>query len=365
MAALGSANPIYSKYINNFAGELFRVGGQRTPFTAAVGGMSGGGKVLQSTFWQFQTADTASITSAPTVGTEGGQPTEYLGRDRVSYTAVTQIFQKGVKMSYTAMAATNHQNVFDVSANAFNFSDGNAGNTAGDKLALFGGSPITDEFAEQMELALDKVAKEVEWFAINGTYNDGTAADFAGTDDRQMRGLLAHCALTGGNTYYNDTNGDGTGTDQVLHWDTIAGALKTLYDAKAAMKQPVLLINPAQLLSLNKELINPTVSGVITPAILPRDRNVGGVDIDTVITPFGNIGLMVLDPDILPDNKAFIVDLAFVSPVFTNIPGKGTVFVRDIDQDDYARVAKAVYMEMGFDFGPPQNHCLISDITPA
>jgi len=358
MAALGSANPIYSKYINNFAGELFRVGGQRTPFTAAVGGMSGGGKVLQSTFWQFQTADTASVTSAPSVGTEGGQPTEWLGRDRVSYTAVTQIFQKGVKMSYTAMAASNHQNVFDVSANAFNISDGNAGNTAGDKLALFGGSPITDEFAEQMELALDKLAKEVEWFAINGVYNDGTAADFAGTNDRQMRGLLAHTGLTGGNSYDNQSGG----VDQPLHWDTIANSLKVLYDAKAAMKQPVLSINPSQLLALNKELIAPTVSGVITPAILPRDRNVGGVDIDTVITPFGNIGLMVVDPDILPDNTCFIADLAFISPVFTNIPGKGTVFVRDVDQDDYARVAKAIYMEMGFDFGPPQNHLKITGV---
>ena len=362
MAAISlTNNTIYAKQINNFAGELFRVGGQRTPFTAAVGGMTGGGKVLNSTFWQFQTADTASITSAPTVGTEGGQPTEYLGRDRVSYTAVTQIFQKGVKMSYTALASTGNQNVFDVSNNAFNISDGNAGNTAGDKLALFGGSPIQDEFAEQMELALDKLAKEVEWFAINGTYNDGTGADFAGTGDRGMRGLDAHLQLTGGVSYDNQSGG----SDQVLHWDTIAGALKAMYDAKSAMKQPVLLINPAQLLSLNKELVNPTVSGVITPAILPRDRNVGGVDIDTVITPFGNIGLMVLDPDILPDNKCYIVDLAFVSPVFTNIPGKGTVFVRDIDQDDYARVAKAIYMEMGFDFGPPQNHCRITGVTPA
>ena len=50
-------------------------------------------------------------------------------------------------------------------------------------------------------------------------------------------------------------------------------------------------------------------------------------------------------------------------PVFTNIPGKGTVFVRDIDQSDNARVAKAIYMEMGFDFGPPQYHLKISDIA--
>lgn len=365
MAALGSADPIYSKYINNFAGELFRIKSQRTPFTSAVGGMTGGGKVIQSTFFQFQTADEAAISSAPTVGTEGGQPTEYLGRDRVAYSQVTQIFQKGVKMSYTAMAAYNHQNVFDLATTSHNSSDGDGTTTAADKLALFGGNPITDEFAEQMELALDKVKKEVEWFAFNGTFNDGTQADFAGSNDRQFRGLDAHLDLTGGNIVYNDTNGDGTGTDQVLHWDTIANAMKTLYDVQAPLSQPVLCVNPAQLLSLNKELLAPTVSGVITPAILPRDRNVGGVDIDTIITPFGNIGMMVVDPDVLPDNKAYIVDLAYVSPIFTNIPGKGTVFVRDIDQADYARVAKAVYMEMGFDFGPPQYHCKITDITPA
>ena len=54
-------------------------------------------------------------------------------------------------------------------------------------------------------------------------------------------------------------------------------------------------------------------SGGTTAAILPRDRNVGGVDIDTVITPFGSIGMMVLDSNILGSNDAFIVDMAYVS----------------------------------------------------
>jgi hypothetical protein len=67
--------------------------------------------------------------------------------------------------------------------------------------------------------------------------------------------------------------------------------------------------------------------------------------------------------DNLPANKAFIVDLAFVTPVFLNIPGKGTVFIRDLDQGDNARMGKAVYMEMGYDFGPPQYHCEIADIA--
>ena len=73
--------------------------------------------------------------------------------------------------------------------------------------------------------------------------------------------------------------------------------------------------------------------------------------------------MMSLDGNILGSNDAFIVDMAYVSPIFTNIPGKGTVFVRDIDQSDNARVAKAIYMEMGIDFGPPQYHLHIDEIA--
>ena len=91
------------------------------------------------------------------------------------------------------------------------------------------------------------------------------------------------------------------------------------------------------------------------------ESNVGGVDIDTVVTPFGAMGMALSDN--LPSGKAFIIDLAFVSPVFLNIPGKGTVFIRDLDQDANARIGKAVYMEMGYDFGPPQYHCNISNIA--
>jgi len=364
-------NAIYSQNINNFSGELFRVGGQRTPFLSATGGLNGG-KVLQSTFWQIQAADSHTVSSEPTKGQEGAQPTEYLGRDRVAYTGVTQVFHKGVKMTYTAMATFQHQNPFDLSANIVNSSDGDGTVTAADKLALAGSNPIVDEFAEQMALALEKVAREVEWFAFNGTFADGANVT-PGSGTREMRGLSEYCALNanadnataptfvGGNIYYNDTVGDGSGTDQVLSFDAIAESLKRLYDAHAPMQSPVLCVSPKQLLDLNKELLQGNVG--ITGAILPRDRNIAGIDIDVIVTPFGQIGLMVIDPNILPANTAFILDFAFIQPVFTNIPGYGTVFVRDIDQDDYARVSKAIYMEMGYDFGPPSYHLKITDVA--
>ena len=288
---------IYSQKINNFSGELFRVGGQRTPFLSATGGLNGG-KVLQSTFWQIQAADSHTVSSEPTKAQEGNTPTEYLGRDRVAFTGVTQIFHKGVKMTYTAMATYQHQNPFDLSANIASSSDGDGTVTAADKLGLAGSNPIVDEFAEQMSLALEKVAREVEWFAFNGTFADGANAT-PGAGTREMRGMAQYCALNananntvaptyvGGNVHYCDSSGDGSGTDKVLSWDSIADGLKRLYDAHAPMQQPVLCLSPKQLLDLNKELLAGTVG--ITGAILPRDRNLAGIDIDVIVTPFDRL----------------------------------------------------------------------------
>ena len=210
-----------------------------------------------------------------------------------------------------------------------------------------------------MELVLEQVAKKVEWAAFNATYADGTSGN------RQMRGLKAHQDLSGGNSVNND-DGAGTPAAQKINWDIIASAMKTLYDAGAPMRQPVLFVSPTMLLDLNKELIKATV-GSVNYGILPRDRNIGGVDIDTVVTPFGSIGLAL--SDVLPagtiagSKQAFIVDLSFVKPVFLNIPGYGTMYVRDLDQNDQARIAKAVYMEMAFDFGPQQYHCAIDNVV--
>ncbi len=371
ISGLSATAPIYAQQINNFTGELFKVGGQRTPLLSAVGGLNGG-KVLNSTFWQVQVEDNATVSSEPTKAQEGNAPTEYLGRDRAAYTYVTQIFHKGVQMTYTALASTQNQNPFDLSANAANFSNGTGGNTAGDKLALFGGSPVADEFAFQMEKAMEKVAREVEWFAFNGSFSDG-ANTSPGSGTREMYGLDVWITINknannaaavnplGGNCYYNDVDGDGTGASQVISFKTISGALKRMYDNHAPMSQPVLCVSPKQLLDLNNELVKGTVD--IAGTIIPRDRNVAGVDIDTIITPFGSIGLMVINPDIMPAGSAFILDLAYIQTVFTNIPGYGTMFVRDIDQDANARIGKAIYMEMGFEFGPPSYHCKIQSVA--
>jgi hypothetical protein len=343
MAAIGSPTPIIAANINNFTGELFKVTPHRTPLLSASGGLTGG-KAINSTYFQFQTVDNAVVSSV-TPGSEGGAP-NFNGRSRSAVQGVLEIFHEAVQITFTAQAAYGEIVPFDLASSYKNSID---------KLALEGTNPVNDEMAAQLELVLELVAKKAEFQAFNGAFSDGTSST------RQMRGLDEHCSLSGGNIYFNDANGDGSGADQKIHWDTVAGAMKKLYDAGAPLREPVLFISPQMLLDLNKELVNPTVSGALTGGILPRDRNVGGVDIDTIVTPFGAMGLAL--SDYLPANKAFIVDMAFVTPVFLNVPGKGTVFIRDLDQGDNARMGKAVYMEMGYDFGPPQYHCEIADIA--
>jgi len=342
MAAISGANPIVASDVNNFTGELFKITPHRTPLLAAAGGLNGG-IVTNTTFFQFQKQDNATVSSV-TPDDEGGQP-NYSGRSRAAQQGVLQIFHEAVQISFTAQAASGEIVPFNLSGNYKN---------SDPALALEGNNPITDELAYQMELLLETVAKKVEWAAFNASYNDGT------TGNRQMRGLKEHQDLSGGTSVDHVS----AGAAQKLNWEIIADAMKALYDAGAPMRQPVLFVSPTMLLDLNKELINATV-GSVNYGILPRDRSVGGVNIDTIVTPFGQIGLAL--SDYLPSGstagkQAFIVDLSFVKPVFLNIPGYGTMFVRDIDQDDYARIAKAVYMEMAFDFGPQQFHCQIDNV---
>ena len=350
MAAISGANPIVASDVNNFTGELFKITPHRTPLLAAAGGLNGG-VAINSTFFQFQTQDNASVTSV-TPDDEGGSP-NYSGRTRSAQQGTLQIFHEAAQVSYTAQAASGEIVPFQLAGNYKN---------SDPALALAGNNPINDELAYQMELVLETVAKKVEWSAFNASYNDGT------TGNRQMRGLDEHCSLSGGNIIHHDTAGDGTGTAQKLNFDVIAEGMKKLYDAGAPMRNLVLFCQPTALLDLNKEIVNATVVSGKNYGILPRDRNVGGVDIDTIVTPFGTIGLAL--SDFLPagtndGKKNFIVDMSFVKPIFLNIPGYGTMFVRDLDQNDNARIAKAVYMEMGFDFGPQQYHVEINNVSNA
>ena len=162
MAAIGSPTPIIAANINNFTGELFKVTPQRTPLLSATGGLTGG-KAINSTFFQFQTIDNATVSSV-TPGAEGGTP-NFNGRSRSAIQGVLEIFHEAVQVTYTAQAAYGEIVPFDLASSYKNSID---------KLALEGTNPVNDEMAAQLELVLELVAKKAEFQAFNGAFYDGT-----------------------------------------------------------------------------------------------------------------------------------------------------------------------------------------------
>jgi len=166
MAAIGSPDPISVSEINNFTGELFKVGARRTPLLSMVGGLTGG-KLLNSPVFQTQKVDTPTV-SGYTALAEGGTPT-YFGRSRSSAIDCVQIWNQGVKLTYSALGSTGYLN-----------SQAMESGTA----AFEGTNPVNDEMAFQIEELLSKIAREVEYEFFNATFNDGTDGN-----PREMRGI--------------------------------------------------------------------------------------------------------------------------------------------------------------------------------
>jgi len=289
----------------NYVGELFNITPNDTPFLSMMGGMTGGKSVTSKQF-TWQTVDNAA--AAQTAVVEGADPT-YAERSRSEVINVTQIMQYGVQVSYTKQAAT--------------------GNLSGQ--AIIGNQPVQDELAFQLDMALKRAARDIEFSCMQGTY----VADTDVSTARKTRGLGA--ALT--------TNKTDAGDDALTQAD-IDATLKLMADSGAPFEQPVLFANAA-----NKQLISGFYSNSL--ALAPRDRNIGGVNITSIETDFCDLG--VVYERHIPTTQVFIVDMAFVKPVFLDIPGKGHFFVEPLAQSG-AAYKYQVYGEFGLEYGPEQFH---------
>jgi hypothetical protein len=318
---MGAVSGMGDSYdLPNYVGELFNITPNDTPFLSAIGGMTGGKSVTSKQF-TWQTVDNAA--AAQTAVVEGADPT-YGERSRSEVTNVTQIMQYGVQVSYTKQAAT--------------------GNLSGE--SIIGNQPVQDELAFQLDMAMKRAARDIEFSFLQGTY----VADTDVSTARKTRGLQTAIST---NHFYNDTVGDGTGTAQALDQAAVDAVLKQMADSGAPFEAPVIMAN-----SFQKQKLSSIFSSALSLA--PRDRNIGGVNISTIETDFGQIGI-VYDRH-MPTDEIFVVDLAFCKPVFLDIPGKGHFFVEPLAQSGAAYKFQ-VYGEIGLEYGPELFHGKVTDLT--
>ena len=298
----------------NYVGELFNVSPTDTPLLSAIGGMTGGKSVTSKQF-TWQTTDLAG--AAQTAVVEGADPV-MKGRTRSEVTNVAQIMQYGVEVSYTKQAAV--------------------GNLSGE--SIIGNQPVQDELAFQLDMAMKTAARDIEHSFIQGTY----VADTNITTARKTRGMLE--AVT-----TNEVAGAAAALDQAK----VEDALKQMADSGAPFEMPVIFANAFQ-----KQKLSAIYSSAL--ALAPRDRNIGGVNITTIETDFGQVGI-VFERHI-PADDVLIADLAFLKPVFLDIPGKGHFFVEPLAQTG-AAYKYQVYGEVGLEYGPEQFHAKITNLSVA
>lgn len=327
-----STAPATTFELPNYVGELFSLIRDDTTFLSMAGGLSGGMSVSTPQFtWQVEDNAAASATAQVV---EGGSPTdETILRQQV--VNVVEIHQESVNLSYTKQAATDLLGI-----------------AAAPAAPILGNQPVMSELDHQLRLKISKIARDVEMSFINGTYNNPATNATA----RRTRGMLA-AVTTHAINYTTGVGGKGTAYTSLRECvnDLLVGMFgDATAEAEAApLVQPVIFAGGAVKLKLSNEYTN---SG----ALALRSNNVGGVNVETLITDFGVLSIAL--NRYMPAGTLLLADMSVVSPVFMPIPGKGHFFAEPLAKTGaFDRVQ--LYGEIGLKYGPETWHGQITAIT--
>lgn len=301
----------------NYGGELFLVTPTDTPLLTAMGGLNqrGADLVINSTEWTWQTEDLGAPAQPAILE---GANASFAERTRANFSNVVQIFQYGVSVSYTKLAAGGQLAAISADSN-----------------------PIQNELDHQIQLKLKQAARDINYTFINGAYNkpaDNTAA-------RKTRGLLAAI------TTQVVTNGSPTALTKAMI-DTL---LDGIYQSRGihGELEPTLLVNSGQKRALSKIYITDANYQELS-------RDVGGVNLQQVETDFGRINIMM--DRAVPSNTLVFTHLAMLKPKFLLIPGKGFLFVEELSKSGSSEQYQ-LYGEIGLEYGDEAMHGKITGLA--
>ena len=318
MAAVSGQGTTFN--LPNYHGELFTVTPTETPFLSAIGGLNSA-KASHAIDFEWQTVDrrTSSANNAALEGAAAPTGTE---RARANVRNVCEIHHSAIEVSYSKLGAT--------------------GNYAGANVGPQWDDLVLDELAVQTMAELESMAVDIEQSFLSGTY--ARPADNATV--RKTQGVLGAAGTVSANG----------GTPRALTKAIVDSHLKAMFDAGAKLNQAstVFIVGSAQKVNLSNVYAIPALNQVT------RDRTIGGVAIDTLVTDFGTFGVML--DRWMPAGQIAVVDLSVCYPVFLEIPGKGLLFTEELARTGASRKFQ-LYGEVGLEYGPANAHGLIKDLS--
>ena len=288
----------------NFSGMLFRKGVEKTPFSTIIGANRGYTNHVEFVTGQFYNSiqgsqpaisESASLTApAANVAT------------RSQLTNVTQIFQETVSVSYAK--------------------ESNMGTMSGVNIAGQTPNPQS-ELEFQISRAMAKIAQDIEYTFINGAYNKATND----TEINKSRGILT--AIT---TNVINAGGDG------MTRKVISKALMAIAAAGGDISNIVVGMPAIHLAQLDYDANKNGMTAV------PRERNINGLQIQTILTPFGAVGVQLMET--IPVGTAIVFNPTIMRPMEMNVPNKGNFFLEPLAKtgagDNYQ-----IFGQIGLDHG--------------
>ncbi len=315
--AVNEQNIMTSHNLLNYSGMLFNKGNTATPFSTLIGG-----KFRTTNHWEFPTSQsykTGDAKEQPAI-TESESLTapnpSFVTREQE--TNVCQIFQATVQISYgkqSSMGQLSGLNIAGQEANPAN------------------------ELDFQVANKMQELRNSIEYTFLNGVFQKGTHDDVA----YKTRGIAS--AITS-----NVVAGDGAG----LGYWMIAEMIRKIRNGHAPTEGLVLVAPSVQIMQINADA---TSNGL---TVIPASRNVNGLMITEIETPFGRIGL--LPDDYVAAGTALFVNPAYCAPVHMPVPNKGNFFLEPLAKTG-ASDKYQIYGQLGLDYGAEWYHGKITGLS--
>lgn len=310
----------------NFLGLLYNITPTDTKLLSAIGGLTGGGNFTagmgDSALFAWQEEDLRSADNRPHL--EGADAPEGSARVRSSVYNVLQIIHESVSISYTKLAAVGQ--LADVGSNHPNVAQ------------VTGTQPVQNEMQRQISLRMREIARDVEFVFLNGTFQEPSD----NTTERQTRGLLE--ATT--------TNVEEVADITAFTKEDLFNLMQSIWENGGIMDESTATV-----------IVNATLRRRLTELFIDDNtfrqssRTVGGVSVDTIITDFGELNVM-LNRHIGQENSADVLQIAsleWLAPVHLLVPGKGFLFVEPLGKEG-SRDESQIYGEIGLYYGNERAH---------
>lgn len=298
----------------NFGGYLFRKGIEKTPFSTMIGtkrGITNHVKFVTGQYYNSVKGSQPNISEAASLTA----PTANVAT-RSQLFNVTQIFQETVSVSYAKEA--NMGTLAPI-----------GGDTAAVASGIAGQMPNPQsELAFQIERAMAKIAQDIEYTFINGTFNEATNDN----EVNKSRGILT--AIT-----TNTINAGGDGMNRNL----ISKALMAIAEAGGDISNIIVGMPAIHLAQLDYASAKNGLTNVV------RNNNINGIEVQTILTPFGAVGVQLMET--IPVGTALVFDPSIMQPMEQPTPNKGNFFLEELAKTGAGHNYQ-IFGQIGLDHGP-------------